>query len=1235
MLSKFVRLQILLLLLTSGYSNATIYDLGARYFESLGEERSLPSCCTAIVQDKTGFIWIGTQEGLIRFDGYEYRLFTSNKNDPGSLSGNYVRTLWVAPDNRLWVGTLSDGISIYDPKYESFTRFQYQEDNNNSLLNNRVEAIIGDGKNAVWIGTNNGLNHFNLTTQRFTRYINKKTDKSSLPDNHVRTLFMENQKTLLVGTWRGLSRLNLESNTFELVALSNNQKNDPEQQIVSSIFKANDGKLWIGTTGNGLVVLSKDGKVEKIPFGKKNPTRISHPWVKSITQPKVNEIWVGTMGGGIDVMDPFTLTIKDRIKHIPSESSSIGSNAIGVLFTDNSGLLWVGTWGGGLNRYNTKNEAFRILHHIPSDPNSISNDFVTSILELDNEQIWLGSQNDGIDIINPSVGLVARIEGDLVAEGEIESTSIKSMIQMNENSIWIGTQQKGLFEVSNKHKILNHFTKEQGLYFDQIDALLANNDQSLWIATTKGLNRLNTSNNEIEKIYVEQSTFGGASKDVNFNQLALSQSGELWSGSSNGLYKFSNDTRKLKRFQHDPKNPKSLSHNHISGLFFDNLDQLWISTGKGLDKLIMDKSSKVTFNSTYQQHSHSESLFGNILEDKLGRLWTNDHLYNPKTNELTFLRREDGVDIGNAVLGASEKTKDGLLLFGGTNGLLVIKPELFKPWSFEAPIVVSQLKINGEKAIPSLDNSINLNNQSKSFSVEFSMLDFSAPEKYKYQYRLHGYDNGWIKTDHLHRVARYTNLAPGNYQLEIRAENRYSEISQSNLLLSIYQAPLWYQSLFTRLLFVLLGISLIYFVYLYRMGILRKQKEILKQQVLNQTASIRMLNQIGQDITSSVDLDKVVERIYMSLKSTLDTHAFLLGTIHGDSLRIPLIVEDNSKITNTKWELNNLALPASWCIKNRAEFIVMQEKDLDNYDGVEMKIPQYGVRTRSVIYLPLLIENKVIGCLSVQSLVEDAYNSEQLEIIRTISRYAASAVANALGYKDLYNARKELEQAYVELEKISFTDQLTGVYNRRFLSNFSKSELANLKRENYHKAEEDSVKFGIILIDIDFFKSVNDEYGHDAGDSTIKQFAEIISTTCRESDWIIRWGGEEFLVVARFIERKKLEALAERIRFKVENSVLNIGFDQKVTKTCSIGISTFPYLASNEINCTIEEAIKLADVALYVAKNSGRNGWVSLYENKRTKQNNLIEQAALNLKSIIDSEELLFDSSINKTELKF
>ncbi len=366
---------------------------------------------TALAQNRQGFIWIGTQYGLLRYDGYHYRRFAVRGPDNGSISGVFVRRLWLAPDGRLWVGTNSDGAAVFDPATERFTLFLPVPGDPTALSSGRVDAFAADGHGGVWIGSNDGLYHWTEGARTLEREGTQNSRADAPSDPHVRSLLLDAHKTLWVGTWDGLSRLRDGARHFERAGATAADRQRLARQEIWALIQDRDGRIWWGgrTLGAGWIDPAS-GAVHALPLGA--PGGLDSPWVSGFALDPGGALWIATYSGGVDVVDPGTAQVVRRFQHHDGVDSTLASNVIGAILCDRSGLMWIGNWGAGLQRVNTGNHAFRMLRHVPGNPRSLSMENVYALLQVDDGRVWVGTDGNGIDILDLSRGVVGGIRPD-------------------------------------------------------------------------------------------------------------------------------------------------------------------------------------------------------------------------------------------------------------------------------------------------------------------------------------------------------------------------------------------------------------------------------------------------------------------------------------------------------------------------------------------------------------------------------------------------------------------------------------------------------------------------------------------------------------------------------------------------------------------------------------------------------------------------------------------------------
>lgn len=360
-------------------TSALAQRAGVISFQWLAIPEDVPAhLCSAIAQDARGFLWFGTQRGLVRYDAYEYRVFRSNPSDAKTLAGNYVRALLASRDGRLWVGTFSGGLSVFDPRTETFERVP--------LAYDRVEGLAEDRNGRIWIATTAGLDRLDPRTRRVEHFTQTAT----------RGLLIDRNGTLWIGTRDGLLRR--DGDAFARVGLAG--------ENVVRLFEDGRGRIWIGTEEQGAAVLDpRSGLLRRI-------TGLSHYWVYGLAEATDGELWIATFGGGIDVVDENTLAIVDRLHHDPVLNDTIGADRVGAVFRDRSGLVWVGTWGEGLARHDPRTRAFRSLRFSPDRPDGLTHAAAVRALETRDGRIWVGTNGNGIDILDRDLKRVSEFRAN-------------------------------------------------------------------------------------------------------------------------------------------------------------------------------------------------------------------------------------------------------------------------------------------------------------------------------------------------------------------------------------------------------------------------------------------------------------------------------------------------------------------------------------------------------------------------------------------------------------------------------------------------------------------------------------------------------------------------------------------------------------------------------------------------------------------------------------------------------
>jgi signal transduction histidine kinase/ligand-binding sensor domain-containing protein len=946
------------------------------YFQQIGHADAIPgSVVTALAQDARGWLWIGTYQGLIRYDGYHFRQFLHDDANPHSLAGDSISALWVGSDGRLWVGTHSAGLSVFDPEREQFYNVRNDPAQAADMAGGTVWALHGDAKGGVWIGTEQGLDYWPAGANTASvHYRHDPAKPNSLLDNRVRSLLLDRAARLWVGSASGLQRLRLDRSPgaaastarsagnlatgFETIASNPSNPGSLAGQEIRTLFQASDGKLWIGTREQGAAWLMPDARPEpgNHPYPQRDnllhrlsadplrPDRLSHGWVSQIAEPQPGQIWLGTFGGGINIVAAADGKVLRHLQHDPANASSLALNSIGGLLLDRSGLLWVGSFGGGLQQHWPGQQAFRLLRHSPGQPRGLSHPNVKSLLERADGTILIGSNGNGIDIIDRQRGLIGGHRPQPGQRGMLGDGTILALAETIDGSLWAGTQQAGVFRLPANSRQWQAYSTGDGLPDPLVRRLLVTRDGTLWAATNNGLARWHAG----QQRFVALPQRDGSALRVSITAMAEDDAGRLWLGSNAGLWLKPAGQGHLLPIRHDPARPASLASDDVRGLLVDAAFKLWVASAKGLDRLQQWDGAQARFEHISDRAgSPGKNIGANLLQDRQGRIWSGEYVLDPQTLHLQELGKADGYDIGVNWWRAYTRTRDGLFLYGGTQGVAVVDPARFQPWAYQPQVQVTESKIDGKRVAPqALAPQLTLGPKQRGFSLEFSALDFSAPDKNHYAYRLEGYDPDWIETDSAHRSASYSNLPPGEYLFQVRGSNRLGQWSSQALTLPVLILPaFWQKGWFVALMLLLLALAARQ-AYRWRVARLLANAKALQNMVDLRTAEIlaahNELERSHQELESAhYDLQQTQQQLVLQEKMA-GLGVLTAGVAHeiNNPTNFAHVAAQNQRIGLQEFEQFLMALlpddPDSAMVAEfRRRFATLQENVSTMMDGTE------------------------------------------------------------------------------------------------------------------------------------------------------------------------------------------------------------------------------------------------------------------------------------------------------------
>ena len=733
-------------------------------FEHLSVRQGLSQAdVNCILQDSRGLIWIGTQDGLNRYDGYGFRVYKHDPGDPRSLNDSWIVSIAETPEGTLWVGTQGNPRSLnrFDRLTETFAHVPLD---NAPLKGARISAVrpsYEDAFGETWSGTlGSGLTRRNPRTGAVNSYRHNPADPGSIADDRVYSVAGDHLGEIWVGTHEGLDRFDPKTGSFVHYKHDEKNPNSLSDSWVWPIFEDRMGVLWVGTVRGGLNRFDRaTERFVRFRHEETDPKSIGNDRLYSIYQDASGLMWVGTAEHGVDRFHPELIAFA-HYAHTPSNPASLINNDVVSAFVTRSGVPWIGT-RGGLERMDRSTQKFTHFAHDPSEPRSIADNTVECIVEDQSALLWLGTFAGGLDRFDPRTGQFTHFKHDPSNPKSLSDNRVYALCVDRTGVLWAGTYGSGL----------NSFDRASGTF----------------------------------TCYAHNDTVPGSLAASGVFALCEDHEGVLWVGtSSGGLDRFDRDAGTFTHFRHDTADPGSLSDDLVACLYEDRAGTLWVGTTGGLNRF--DRATGKFKRYTQKEGLPNDVIYG-ILGDGRGNLWmsTNKGLsqFDPRRELFHNYDDNDGLQGNEFNQGAyTSDPRTGEMYFGGGNGFNLFHPDSVRGNPYVPPVVFSSFtRYNSddkegepieEKGIGAKPEIV-LSYKDNVAIFEFAALNYYNTFKNQYAYKLEGYNDNWIRLGTDHR-ATFTNLDGGRYTLRVRGSNNDGVWNDEGASLRLIIMPPWWRT---------------------------------------------------------------------------------------------------------------------------------------------------------------------------------------------------------------------------------------------------------------------------------------------------------------------------------------------------------------------------------------------------------------------------------------------------------
>lgn len=783
----------------------------------------------SIIQDNEGFMWFATSNGLNKYDGYNCKVYKHNSHDTSGLISSEINKLYEDHEKKLWVGTMA-GLCRYQKKKGTFIRYPEVGDL-------PIRAIEEDKGKRLYVTSGSNIYQYNNITKHFVPYFSLNSG------DEIKSIYTDEEGAFWVATHSGVYYINKFSGWSELrlkaIDASDIAENDPYS-------------LWIATKGDGLYLYNRqDRSLKKFQHSNSGSRSLINNYVLSLYKDNRSRLWVSTENGGISIIEKGKKDFLNYSKN-DADPESLSFNSVKCFYEDRNQDMWLGIYQTGVDLITERNFAW--FRQNSFSRNSVSSNNITFFCNDGNNNIWIGTNGGGLNRYNTVTQKFTRYTSTDDNPGGLSSNVILDILKDSKQGLWIAHSTTGVDRYDTLKKRFIHYRHDpkhpsESLLSDDVLSLYEDRKENLWIGTLLGLNLFNRKTNKFIDYSIKSNSLANK-----INVMLEDNHGNFLVGSDGGLHIIDRETKKYTTWIHNDKINGSISNDRINTLFEDHKKRIWVGTAEGLN--LFDTKNK-KFTCYYQKDGLPSDVINAILEDDEGYLWlsTGNGLckFNPELKTVSNFTVNDGLQGREFRERAALKLQNGKMLFGGNNGFNLFNPIDIKTSNFVPRVIITNMEVfntsvrpGNSKAIEEKDISqtkkVILSYKNSVFSFDFVALDFTAPEKNQYAYKLEGFDKDWNRAGNLHR-ATYTNISPGEYIFRVKASrvkaaNNKGIWKETEASVKVIITPPFWKTWWFNLLAVAVIVAGALALYKRRIRFIKERNRELERQVQERTIKL-------------------------------------------------------------------------------------------------------------------------------------------------------------------------------------------------------------------------------------------------------------------------------------------------------------------------------------------------------------------------------------------------------------